>query len=61
MCSSDLPRNYRPIAAHRKVYDQLYGLYREVHDAFGGRAPGADLGGVMKELLRIKAATQATG
>jgi L-ribulokinase len=53
------PRHYRPIAAHRKVYDQLYGLYREVHDAFGGRAKEADLGRVMKELLQVKAAAQA--
>lgn len=52
------PKSYRPIAANRKVYDELYGLYRQVHDAFGGRNTQADLVGVMKRLLQIKSATQ---
>jgi L-ribulokinase len=50
------PKSYRPIAANQKVYHQLYALYRELHDAFGGREAKADLGHVMKDLLRIKAA-----
>lgn len=45
---------YKPKAAARKTYDQLYALYRQLHDSFGGRNPNADLGGVMKELLTIK-------
>jgi L-ribulokinase len=53
-------KRYRPIAAHRPVYNQLYALYRQVHDAFGGQPTSADLGQVMKELLRIKAAAQRT-
>ena len=42
-------------AERRAVYDQLYGIYRELHDAFGA-VPGArgDLGTVMKRLLTIK-------
>jgi len=52
------PKSYRPIAANRKVYDELYALYRQVHDAFGGRQAPADLGGVMKKLLQLKAATR---
>ncbi|HYC70320.1 MAG TPA: ribulokinase [Opitutaceae bacterium] len=46
--------SYRPKAAARETYDDLYALYRTLHDAFGGRAGQADLGGVMKALLAIK-------
>jgi L-ribulokinase len=53
------PKSYRPIAANRKVYDQLYALYRQLHDALGGRAPSADLGRVMKDLLAIKDSASA--
>jgi L-ribulokinase len=52
-------KSYRPNAAAQKTYDRLYGLYREVHDAFGGRNHAADLSRVMKDLLAIKAATHA--
>lgn len=45
---------YRPRAAARRTYDQLYALYRRLHDAFGARAPQADLGSVMKDLLALK-------
>jgi L-ribulokinase len=47
-------RSYRPIAANQKVYDALYRLYRQVHDAFGGLDRRADLSRVMKDLLEIK-------
>jgi L-ribulokinase len=47
---------YRPKAANRRIYDQLYTLYRQLHDSFGGGNPAADLSGVMKELLEIKTA-----
>ncbi|MGO9755439.1 MAG: ribulokinase [Roseiarcus sp.] len=45
---------YDPIPANRKVYDQLYVLYRELHDSFGGLTKSADLSRVMKTLLEIK-------
>jgi L-ribulokinase len=45
---------YEPIPANRKVYDQLYALYRELHDSFGGLTRSADLSRVMKTLLEIK-------
>ena len=37
------------------VYDELYGMYRELHDAFGG-VPGAesDFGTLMKRLLALR-------
>ena len=42
-------------AAHA-VYDELYGIYRELHDTFGGVASDrADLGTLMKRLLALKA------
>ena len=45
---------YRPRAAAQKTYDELYALYRQLHDAFGGRNPTSELGSVMKRLLEIK-------
>ncbi|MSU50743.1 MAG: ribulokinase [Opitutus sp.] len=52
------PKSYRPIAAHQKIYDDLYRLYRQVHDAFGGLEKAADLSRVMKDLLVIKHSAQ---
>lgn len=52
--TSRQPRVYRPQAAARRVYDDLYGLYRRLHDAFGGPDRRADLSRVMKDLLEIK-------
>ena len=51
-------KSYRPIAANRKVYDQLYALYRTTHDAFGGVNKASDLSRVMKDLLVLKSATR---
>lgn len=52
------PKSYRPIAANKKVYDDLYRLYRQVHDAFGGLDKSADLSRVMKDLLVLKHAAR---
>jgi L-ribulokinase len=53
-------KRFDPRPAARAVYDDLYGIYRELHDAFGGVANGRpDLGSVMKRLLTIK--ERATG
>ena len=52
-------KSYRPIAAHRKTYDQLYALYRTAHDAFGGVNKSSDLSRVMKDLLVLKSASPA--
>jgi len=48
------PKRYKPDAARRKVYEKLYALYLQLHDAFGGVKKEADLSGVMKELIRLK-------
>jgi L-ribulokinase len=44
---------YTPNPDAHRVYNQLYALYRKLHDNFGGVAVG-DLGSLMKELLAIK-------
>ena len=48
-------KRFLPDPATRAVYDELYGIYRELHDAFGD-VPGArpELGTLMKRLLTIK-------
>ena len=53
------PESYQPVAENRAVYDELYALYRELHDSFGGLTKSADLSHVMKRLLDIKYAQRA--
>ncbi len=50
---------YKPKAANQKIYNQLYVLYRQLHDSFGGVNKSADLSRVMKDLLAIKSAAHA--
>jgi L-ribulokinase len=45
---------YTPNAENKAIYDQLYAVYRTLHDAFGGRSQSGDLGQVMKDLIRIR-------
>ncbi len=51
--------SFRPIAENQATYEKLYGLYKQVHDAFGGVDRSADLANVMKDLLEIKAGAQS--
>ncbi len=44
---------YQPDPETKAVYDQLFTLYKAVHDAFGG-VSRPDLSGIMKALLRIR-------
>ncbi len=44
---------YQPNVAAHETYNDLFSLYRQLHDAFGGVAT-LDLAGVMKDLLMIK-------
>jgi L-ribulokinase len=53
------PESYQPVAENRAVYGELYALYRELHDSFGGLTKSADLSHVMKSLLDIKYAHRA--
>jgi L-ribulokinase len=48
-------KRFMPDRAAHAVYDELYALYRRLHDAFGGVAGAApDVGPLMKELLGIR-------
>ncbi|MBC7366101.1 MAG: ribulokinase [Undibacterium sp.] len=49
---------YTPKTAARKTYDQLYALYRQLHDSLGGLNKSADLSTVMKTLLTLKSAAR---
>ncbi len=55
-------RRFTPDTGAQAVYDELYGLYRELHDAFGGvpRA-GADLATFMKRLLAVRERAAGAG
>lgn len=48
------PVEYRPDPDRKAAYDQLFAIYRRLHDAFGGVAAGADLGSAMKDLLKLQ-------
>jgi L-ribulokinase len=48
------PVSYAPDAARQEIYSELYRLYRQVHDAFGGVNKSADLSRVMKDLIALK-------
>ena len=48
------PTQYEPAPAASAIYDRLYGLYRQLHDAFGGLTKTADLSRVMKDLIALK-------
>lgn len=51
---------FTPDPTAHAVYDELYALYRELHDAFGGVASSkAELGSIMKRLLAIRAKSVA--
>jgi L-ribulokinase len=53
--SSLKEKRFRPDADARAVYDELYTLYRELHDTFGGvEGAKADLVSFMKRLLVIR-------
>jgi L-ribulokinase len=47
-------KTFKPNPANHKVYQQLYRLYKQLHDAFGLAAWSGSLANAMKELLAIK-------
>lgn len=51
--------SYKPKPRAQKTYDQLYALYRQLHDAFGNVNKSADLTRVMKDLLDLKDSARA--
>jgi len=48
------PVQYDPVPESQKVYQQLFLLYRQLHDAFGGVNRQVDLSAIMKDLIRIR-------
>ena len=48
---------YVPRQKEHEIYQNLYKLYRKLHDSFGVRDSRVDLYPVMKELLKIRAET----
>lgn len=55
-------KRFTPDPEATRMYDQLYGIYRELHDAFGG-VDGArpDFGTLMKRLLEIRESVTKAG
>jgi L-ribulokinase len=49
-------RQYKPNRENQNFYNELYQLYRLLHDSFGGLNKTADLSRVMKDLLAVKQA-----
>jgi L-ribulokinase len=45
---------YTPIPENRRVYAEMYRLYRELHDAFGTGEWSGSLSHVMKELIALR-------
>lgn len=54
-------RTFTPAAEAAAVYDRLFRLYRDLHDAFGTKPGPGGLGHVMKELLAVRAAARRAG
>ena len=46
--------SYSPIPKNQEIYHQMYALYRQLHDAFGGRNTQADLSRVMPALIQLR-------
>ncbi|HRR83453.1 MAG TPA: ribulokinase [Phycisphaerae bacterium] len=48
------PKLYKPDAKRHEVYNQLFKLYRQLHDAFGTTGYRESLHNVMKDLLAVR-------
>jgi len=46
--------SFKPIPENHKVYQQLYKLYKQLHDGFGLPDKAQSMANVMKVLLDIK-------
>jgi L-ribulokinase len=52
-------RIYKPNPEAHKVYDELYFLYRQLHDCFGANTWKGDCSNVMKRLIEIRSEARA--
>ena len=48
------PKVFKPDAKAHATYQELYALYKQLHDAFGTQDGGGNLYGVMKKLIEIR-------
>ena len=48
------PTVYKPDAKRHEVYNQIFKLYRQLHDAFGTTTYHESLCNVMKDLLAVR-------
>jgi L-ribulokinase len=53
-CAGKRTESFHPNAQAVRVYEDLYNIYTELHDAFGGVSREIPLGAVMKRLLRVR-------
>jgi len=51
------PEEYYPNGEAKKIYDELFELYKKCHDSFGGVSRDIDLTRIMKDLISIKERT----
>lgn len=54
VCCKVRERVFSPIPENQAVYEEIYALYKTVHDALGTSEWSGNLGGIMKELIRIR-------
>jgi len=52
------PRVFKPNPKAHAVYQQLYALYRQLHDAFGVAEWTGNLSQVMKQLIALRSAAR---
>jgi L-ribulokinase len=48
------PKVFKPDAKAHATYQELYALYKQLHDAFGTKDGGGNLYGLMKKLIEIR-------
>ncbi len=51
------PVVYKPVQANHSIYNQIYPIYRKLHDIFGTPSYTENLYGIMKDLLKIRSST----
>jgi len=47
-------KSYKPKKENTKIYDEIFALYKQLHDAFGTKNYRKSLFNIMKKLLEIK-------
>ena len=55
------PKVYKPDRKSHAVYDKLFKLYCQLHDAFGTTGYKDSLANVMKDLLTLRDKTRGIG